>query len=192
MAGQEVRTGSAHAVSPAAGSCLAGVVMRLAKPREVPRRDAMDAHHTLGIRHLTGGGLRHVVEWQGEWLLLAGGWPAGGAFNCAARPPEPLEAAGAIPAAPPGSQQHAVSGPTGPGGFPHLASLALTAMIHRLSADWKAVFGHALMVAETFVDPAQHTGTMYAAAGWTDLGATRGLARTGAPPTRTASRSGSG
>ena len=50
-------------------------------------------------------------------------------------------------------------------------------MVRRLSADWSAAYGHSLLLAETFVDPARFCGHMYMAAGWTRLGRTKGYAR---------------
>ena len=67
--------------------------------------------------------------------------------------------------------------PGAPGCFPNLASLALAAMVRRLSADWSAAYGHSLLLAETFVDPSKFSGHMYKAAGWTRLGRSKGYAR---------------
>jgi hypothetical protein len=49
--------------------------------------------------------------------------------------------------------------------------------VERLSADWKQAYGHAVLVAETFVDPELFRGTTYRASGWTLLGETKGFAR---------------
>ncbi|MBE3573939.1 MAG: DUF4338 domain-containing protein [Firmicutes bacterium] len=43
--------------------------------------------------------------------------------------------------------------------FPHLASKVLAADVRRLSADWQAVCGHPVVLAETFVDPARFRGS---------------------------------
>ena len=61
--------------------------------------------------------------------------------------------------------------------FPEPRFLALAAMVQRLSADWSAAYGHSLLLAETFVDPSKFCGYMYKAAGWTQLGRTKGYAR---------------
>ena len=73
-----------------------------------------------------------------------------------------------------------------PGCFPNLASFALAGMTRRLSADWYAAWGHELLLAETFVDPSRFCGHMYAAAGWTRLGRTKGFARASGKYTDTA------
>ncbi|MBF0173756.1 MAG: DUF4338 domain-containing protein [Magnetococcales bacterium] len=53
--------------------------------------------------------------------------------------------------------------------------------LQRLGDDWQQVHGHPLPLAETFVDPARFAGTRYRAAGWRELGMTRGFAEN---PTR--------
>jgi len=62
---------------------------------------------------------------------------------------------------------------------PHLASKLLAATCRRLSADWQAAYGHELLLAETFVDPARFRGTCYRAANWLCLGRTRGAGKRG-------------
>jgi len=44
-------------------------------------------------------------------------------------------------------------------------------------ADWKARFGHPLLLLETFVDPERFYGGVYRAANWVDLGLTQGYRR---------------
>ena len=46
-----------------------------------------------------------------------------------------------------------------------------------LVRDWPARFHHPLVLLETFVDPSRFVGTVYRAAGWTELGMTRGFRR---------------
>ena len=60
---------------------------------------------------------------------------------------------------------------------PNLASKVLALTTQRLSADWQAVYGHPVVLAETFVDPTRLAGTSYRATGWQYLGDTRGFAR---------------
>lgn len=57
-----------------------------------------------------------------------------------------------------------------------LASQILSANLRRLSADWEAVYGHRIFLAETFVDT-RFKGTCYRAANWIFLGMTRGFTR---------------
>ena len=63
------------------------------------------------------------------------------------------------------------------GVLPDLASSFLTAMTRRLADAWLPVHGHRALLAETFVDPARFRGSMYRAAGWLELGRTKGFAR---------------
>ena len=53
----------------------------------------------------------------------------------------------------------------------------MAAMLRRLSADWQEQYGHPILLAESFVDPARFEGTVYAAGNWRYLGLTRGFAR---------------
>ena len=66
-----------------------------------------------------------------------------------------------------------------PGGERNLGSRVLLLCARRLVNDWPARFGHDLLLAETFVDPAYFRGTVYRAANWIEVGRTRGFARDG-------------
>ena len=153
------------------------VSVRLARPDERIRWDKlMNQHHYLGFKRFPGRGLPHVFEWRGQWVGLAG-WQSG-AFKCRPRDQwigwkRELQF----------TRMHLIANNTrflilgAPGCFPNLASLALAAMVQRLSADWSAAYGHSLLLAETFVDPSKFCGHMYKEAGWTRLGQTKGYAR---------------
>lgn len=56
----------------------------------------------------------------------------------------------------------------------HLASHALGQLARRVAQDWEARWGYQPVLMETFVDPQQHAGICYQAAGWEMLGMTRG------------------
>ena len=58
--------------------------------------------------------------------------------------------------------------------FPNLASRILSLCQKRLPADWQAVFGHPLVLLETFVEIARFAGTSYKAANWICVGNTKG------------------
>ena len=62
--------------------------------------------------------------------------------------------------------------------FPNLASRLLSLCHNRLVADWQAVFGHPIVLLETFVDPQRFQGTIYKAANWIYVGNTKGFHRT--------------
>jgi hypothetical protein len=50
--------------------------------------------------------------------------------------------------------------------------------LERLSEDWHHTYGHAVLIAESFVDSQRFSGTCYKASGWTLLGQTQGFQRT--------------
>jgi hypothetical protein len=60
---------------------------------------------------------------------------------------------------------------------PNLASKVMKLVLRRLSQDWQQVYGHGVLIAETFVDPSRFQGTAYKASGWTLLGKTQGFER---------------
>jgi len=66
-------------------------------------------------------------------------------------------------------------------GEPHrnLASRVLSLCTRRLAEDWLQRFGYAPVLVETFVDPVHFRGTSYEAAGWIQVGSTRGFRRDG-------------
>jgi hypothetical protein len=49
--------------------------------------------------------------------------------------------------------------------------------LRRLSADWQAVYGHPIVLAETFVESPRFTGACYRTPNWRDVGWTKGFAR---------------
>ena len=57
----------------------------------------------------------------------------------------------------------------------NLASKILGSCAKRLSKDWQYAFSHPLLMLETFVEPSRFLGTSYLAAGWVELGMTKGF-----------------
>jgi predicted transposase YbfD/YdcC len=159
-------------------SILPSVQIRLIRPDERERWDNLvRQHHYLGLRSLVGESLRYVAQYQGHWLALLG-WSAP-ALKCRPRDiwigwPEPLH-------------WQRISLMTNNSRFlilpwvhiPNLASRVLALNVKRLAADWQAVHGHPVLLAETFVDPSRFRGTCYKAAGWFEVGETRGFAKCG-------------
>ena len=131
--------------------------------------------HDLGFRGLVGEALYYVACVDDQWVALLG-WAAA-AWMCRARDrwigwTRPQQWARLRYVANnarflilPGVQ------------IPHRASKALALTTRRLAADGQAIYGHPVVLAETFVDPARFAGTAYRAAGWQVVGATRGFAR---------------
>ena len=159
------------------GFDLREVDVRLARADEVCRWNrVVDRHHYLGFKQFAGRGLRYVFTWRGHWIGAAG-WQTG-AFKCAPRDrwigwrrDEQF------------ARLHLIGNNTrfvilgGRRVFLGLASFALSRMVRRLSDDWEAAYGNPLLVAESFVAPTRFSGTMYKAANWTRVGASKGYAR---------------
>lgn len=136
----------------------------------------MQAHHYLGWLPKIGQTLWYVASWRGEWLaLLSFSSPAlkcrvrdewiGWDFRCQY------------------DRLHLVTNNSRFVILPehhhrNLASRILSLCERRLVRDWPQRFGHPLWLLETFVDPARFHGTIYRAANWLELGATRGFRRT--------------
>jgi len=58
-----------------------------------------------------------------------------------------------------------------------LGSWILSRVLRRLSADFKAKYGHPVVLVETFVERERFRGTVYRAANWQQVGATQGRTR---------------
>jgi Domain of unknown function (DUF4338)/DDE_Tnp_1-associated/Transposase DDE domain len=156
-------------------SWRAGLVVRPIVVGELERFNAeLSAHHWLGHR-LSGRVLRYVATVEGVWVALAGFGSA--ALSCTVReeflgwdPELRLRRLGLITA----SQRFCV---LPAGRRPELASAVLGGCLRRLPADHLAVWGHPVLAVETFTDPSRHTGSCYAAAGFTPVGPSAGYAR---------------
>jgi hypothetical protein len=152
------------------------LVVRPVEPSERSRWDEeMRAHHYLGFRAMPGESIRYVALLEGKWVALLG-WGSAAWSN---------------------GHRDRMIGWTIPQrarrlcylannlrflilpgiGLPHLASKVLALCLHRLSSDWENRYGHPVVFVETFVDPARFAGTCYKAAGFVDLGETRGYRR---------------
>ncbi len=154
----------------------AGLAVRLLHPEERPQwRHLLAAHHYLGYAHPVGETLCYVATYAGQWVALLG-WGAA-ALKCQAR-----DAWIGWEGARRARRLHLVANnvrflllPDPP--CPHLASQVLGQTVRRLSADWQVRYGHPILLAETFVDPARFRGTCYRAAGWVAVGLTKGYGR---------------
>ena len=159
------------------GKVVREVVVRPVAAGEIGRWKALiRQHHYLGLHHLVGQTMLHVAELDGHWLALLGwcspalkvtvrdrwiGWSGqqkqrrlklvaqNGRFLLLVEPHE----------------------------VPNLASHVLALSVRRLAEDWRAVYGHPVVLAETFVDGTRFPGTCYRAAGWECLGETEGYGK---------------
>jgi hypothetical protein len=155
---------------------LDGVQVRLLAPEERARFDALlVTQHYLKSAALVGEQVRYVAEYQGQWVALLA-WCAG-AYHLQDREawigwsvPQKKRR---LPLVANNSRFLILEG----WHIPNLASRVMKLCLHRLSQDWAERYGHAVLVAESFVDPQQFLGTCYKASGWTLLGHTQGSRR---------------
>ena len=68
---------------------------------------------------------------------------------------------------------------------PHLASHLLARIARRISTDWQALYGHPVVLLESFVDTERFAGTCYRAANWRCVGPSSGLGTKSKPGART-------
>jgi hypothetical protein len=155
---------------------LQNLIVRPIHPGESGRWDQlMSVHHYLGHHHLVGKSLKYVAEFDGQWVALLG-W-ASPAFKCGARD----EWIGWAKEQQWQRLKYVVNNVRFlilPGvRIANLASRALALNCRRLAKDFAIVYGHPVVLAETFVDPQRFLGTCYRAANWGLLGQTVGYGR---------------
>jgi predicted transposase YbfD/YdcC len=155
---------------------LSEMEVRLVRPGEVAKCDALIVReHYLKSAHLVGEHLRYVVTWKGRWLALAT-WSAA-AFHLKARDQfigwTEDQRRERLPLLVNNSRLLVLPECH----YPNLISRFMKAMLARLADDWLAAWGHLVVLAESFVDPALYRGTAYKVSGWSQLGLTRGFKR---------------
>lgn len=139
--------------------------------------ELMSRHHYLGFQSIVGESMKYVAELDGEWAGLIGWGTA--AFKSRHRD-QWIGWASAV-------QYKRLKFIANNARFlilpgkriKNLASRILSLNLRRLSADWEAIYGHPIILAETFVDMERFQGTCYRASGWHALGCTRGYRRNG-------------
>ncbi len=149
------------------------VVRPIVRDEKDTFKSLLDRHHYLGPAPLIGQSIQYLACVQDRWLALL-------VFAAAALKSRPRDTwIGWLPCfhwqrlpllanntrfliLPGCSQQN-------------LASKVLALCTKRIAADWQQCHGYPLLLVETFVDPARFTGTCYRAAGWHELGLTRGF-----------------
>lgn len=156
---------------------LDGVQVRLIEAAERARFDALlVSQHYLHSATLVGEQLRYVAEHDGQWVALLS-WNAA-AFNLKDREawigwtaPQKRRRLSLVA----NNSRFLILLPAGQA--PNLASRVMRLCLQRLRADWELVYGHPVLVAESFVDSQLFRGTAYKASGWTLLGQTQGYGR---------------
>jgi hypothetical protein len=168
--------GAARATPSARGA--ATLVVRPIVEAEVLRwRAHLARFHYLGDAALIGESLRYVAVLDGAWVALSS-WGAAALHN------GPRDRYVGWDEMTRRAKLHLVVNNVRfvmlPGQHPpHLASRVLGATLRRLSRDWEAVYGHPVVLAETFVDPARFRGTCYRASNWLRVGETTGWSKHG-------------
>ena len=153
---------------------LSQVTLGAVLPEEEARfRAVMGTHHYLGAAPKVGETLWYGAAWRGEWVALA-------SFSAAALKCQARDAWIGWTLRHKYDRLHLVANNTRflllrP--VPNLGSRVLGLCARHLVRDWPARFHHPLVLLETFVDPSRFVGTVYRAAGWTELGMTRGFRR---------------
>lgn len=155
---------------------LDGVQLRLIEPHERERFDRLLVEgHYLHSAEFVGEQLRYVAEYQGQWVALMV-WNAG-AYKLKLREQwigwSDRQKRRRLPLVVNNSRFFIPE----PYHIPNLASKVMKLNVQRLSADWEQAYGHAVLIAETFVDPELFRGTTYQVSGWTLLGKTKGFQR---------------
>lgn len=155
---------------------LDGVQLRVIQPQERERFDRLLTEgHYLHSAEFVGEQLRYVAEYQGQWVALLV-WSAG-AYKLKLREQwigwSDRQKRRRLPLVVNNSRFFIPE----PYHIPNLASKAMKLNVQRLSADWEQVYHHAVLIAESFVDPEQFRGTTYQVSGWTLLGQTKGFQR---------------
>lgn len=136
----------------------------------------MREHHYLGGLPKIGETLWYVAAWQEQWVALLS--YSASALKCAARDRwigwDFRHQYGRLKLVVNNSRflilphWH----------VPNLGSRVLSLCQRRLYRDWQEMFGHPVVLLETFVDPQRFRGTVYRAANWVYVGNTKGFRRT--------------
>jgi hypothetical protein len=135
---------------------------------------AMQAHHYLGALPKIGETLWYVATCAGQWVALL-------SFSAAAMKIAARDKWIGWTYRQQYARLHLLANNTRycvlPGwNLPNVASHVLALCERRLSRDWTDVFGHPIVLLETFVDE-RHRGTVYLADNWVYVGRTRGFRR---------------
>jgi len=155
---------------------LKRVQVRLIGAEERARWDAeIEQKHYLKNARLVGEQLRYVAEIDGQWVALLG-WSAA-SYHLRQRETWIGWGVEQRRQRLPWVANNARFLILEPGRWPNLASRALALCTARLAQDWQALYGHTILVVESFVDSQLFRATAYKANGWEGLGKTAGFTR---------------
>ena len=150
-------------------------VVSIQPHEEAHFQSLLDEHHYLGAAHKIGESAFYAVQWRDQWVALS-------VFSsCALKSRvrdewigwQRRESFGRLHLITCQSRFLILES------VPNLASRSLALLARRVAADWPLRFGHPVVLLETFVDPGRFKGSCYVAAGWLNLGHTRGFRRKG-------------
>lgn len=155
---------------------LDGVRVRVIEPEEQERYDQLLVEqHYLHNAERVGEQLCYVGEYRGQWVALMS-WSAP-AYRLKAREAwigwTEVQRRRRLGLVVNNSRFLILEGAH----YPNLASRVMRLCVQRLSEDWEQRWGHAVLVAESFVDVQVFRGTCYKASGWHELGLTQGYGR---------------
>lgn len=139
-------------------------------------QELMREHHYLGGLPKIGETLWYVAAWREQWVALLS--YSASALKCAARDRwigwDFRHQYGRLKLVVNNSRFLIVPH----WHVPNLGSRVLSLCQRRLCRDWQEMFGHPVVLLETFVDPQRFRGTVYKAANWVYVGNTKGFRRT--------------
>ena len=158
---------------------LDGVIVKLIAAEDTQERgryrELMEKHHYLKSDILVGEQLRYVAEVNGQWVALVS-WSAAAnhlkdreqwlGWSITQRRRRLALVAN--------NARYLILPEVD---CPNLASRVLALCCERLAADWEQIYGHPVLVVESFVDSQLFRGTCYKAQGWELLGQTKGCSR---------------
>jgi len=152
------------------------IVVRPVRPTEEQRyQELMREHHYLGSLPKISETLRYVAVWHDQWVALLSF--SASALKCAVRDRwigwdfrHQYDRLKLIV-----NNSRFLILPDWH--IPNLGSRILSLCQRRLDTDWPKIFGHPVVLLETFVDPQRFRGTVYKAANWLYVGDTKGFRR---------------
>ncbi len=164
-------------MDPAEAAVLDQITVRLIQPAEQDRWDELvSQHHYLKSANLVGERLCYVAESEGRWVALLG-WSAA-AYHIRARDQwigwNDNQRRARLPLVASNARFCLL---TAASQYPNLASRVLALNQARLSSDWQEVYGHPILLVESFVDTQLFRGTAYKSAGWRAVGLSAGFKR---------------
>ena len=154
---------------------LSRIEVRPIFPGESERfKSLLAEHHYLGSPAVIGQSIRYVGVYEKRWVALL-------IFSAAALKCKPRdEWIGWAAACFQWQRLHLIANNTRFLILPdcskkNLASKVLSLCSKRIASDWEALYSYPLLLLETFVDPSRFKGSCYLAAGWEELGLTKGF-----------------